>query len=146
MLIQNKKAKIRFTIRKTLCAGIELFGGEVKSVRNRQGFLDGSRVVVRGGEAYVVGMSIPPYQVKNTSPAYNAERTRRLLLNKKEIVELSDAEETRGLTVIPLELYNSGRYLKVRVAIVSGKNKADKREDLKLKDAKRDMDRALRKR
>jgi SsrA-binding protein len=142
-LIENKKARMRFTVLETIQAGIELDGGEVKSVRKRQGSLDGARVIVRGGEAYLVGMTIPPYQVANTSPAYNPERHRRLLLKKKEIVQISDAEDKKGLTVVPLELYNAGRYLKVRVAIVSGKNKADKREDLKLKDAKREMDRAL---
>jgi len=142
-LISNKKAHLRFTVLETFSAGIELTGGEVKSVRAHKGSLEGARVVVRGGEAYLLGMTIPPYQVANTGGGYKPERNRRLLLKKSEIVELSNAEEKKGLTVVPLELYNSGRYLKVRVAIVEGKNKADKRESLKLADDKRDMDRIL---
>ena len=101
-------------------------------------------MIVRGGEAYVAGMTIPPYQVKNTPEAYDPEHVRRLLLSKKEISELSDAESKKGLTVVPLEVYNSGRYLKLKVAIVRGKGKADKREDLKRADAKLDIERALR--
>lgn len=143
-LIDYKKAGLKYSVLETFQAGIELTGAEAKSVRAKQGKLDGSRVIIRGGEAFVVGLSIPPYQVANTPTGYDPERTRKLLLRKQEILELADAEAKKGLTVVPLEVYNAGRYLKVRVAIVRGKNKSDKREDLKLKDAKREMDRAMR--
>jgi SsrA-binding protein len=143
-LIENKKAHLRYTVLETFQAGLELSGGEVKALRKKQGKLDGSRVIVRGGEAFIVGMQIPPYQPSNTPEGYDPERTRKLLLTKAEIAELGAAEARKGLTVVPLEVYNSGRYLKVRVAIVKGKAKSDKREDLKLKDAKLDMERALR--
>ncbi|MDB5190193.1 MAG: SsrA-binding protein SsrA-binding protein [Parcubacteria group bacterium] len=143
-LIEYKKAGLRYTVISTMQAGIELSGAEAKAVRKKQGKLDGARVIIRGGEAFVVGMSIPPYQVGNTPAGYDPERTRRLLLKKSEIVELAEEEAKKGLTVVPLEVYNAGRYLKVRVAVVRGKNKSDKRESLKLKDAKREMDRAMR--
>jgi SsrA-binding protein len=143
-LIEYKKAGLKYLVLSTMVAGIELTGAEVKSVRSKQGKLDGARVVIRGGEAYVVGLSIPPYQQKNTPAGYNPERPRRLLLKKSEIAELAAEEAKKGLTVVPLELYNAGRYLKVRVAIVRGKNKSDKRETLKRKDAQREMDRAMR--
>ena len=143
-LIQNKKAHLRFEVLESYVAGMELTGGEVKSLRAKHGSLEGARVIVRGGEAYVAGMTIPPYQVKNTPEAYDPEHVRRLLLSKKEISELSDAESKKGLTVVPLEVYNSGRYLKLKVAVVRGKGKADKREDLKRADAKLDIERALR--
>jgi len=143
-LIQNKKAGLRFEILDTYAAGMELSGGEVKSLRGKHGSLEGARVMVRGGEAYVTGMTIPPYQVKNTPESYEAERPRRLLLSKKEIAELADAESKQGLTTVPLEVYNAGRYIKLKVAIVRGKGKADKREDLKRKDAKIEMERAMR--
>lgn len=145
-LIENKKAHLRYAILETIQAGLELSGSEAKSLRKKQGSLDGSRVIVRGGEAFLVGMHIPPYQPTNTAAGYEPDRTRRLLLSKAEIQELAAAEARKGLTVVPIEVYNSGRYLKVRVAIVRGKGKSDKREDLKLKDAKRDMDRALKRR
>jgi SsrA-binding protein len=146
LLIDYKKARLRYTVLETFQAGIELSGAEVKALRQKHGKLDGSRVIIRAGEAFIVGMSIPPYQQANTPAGYDPERTRKLLLKKKEILELADMEERKGLTVVPLEVYNNGRYVKVRVAIVRGKGKADKREDLKLKDAKREMDRVLKRR
>ena len=145
-LIEHKKARLRYTILETFEAGIELSGSEVKALRAKHGKLDGSRVIVRGGEAFIVGMQIPPYQPANTPADYDPERTRRLLLTKTEIAELAAQEARKGLTIVPLEVYNGKRYLKVRIAIGRGKGKSDKREDLKLKDAKRDMDRALKRR
>lgn len=145
-LIENKKARLQYAILETYQAGLELSGGEVKALRKKQGSLEGSRVVVRGGEAFLMGMHIPPYQPANSPGNYDPDRTRKLLLSKTEILELGAAEARKGLTTVPIEVYNSGRYLKVRVAIVRGKGKSDKREDLKLKDAKRDMDRALKRR
>lgn len=145
-LIENKKARLRYEVLETFQAGLSLTGSEVKALRAKQGKLDGSRVIVRGGEAFVVGMSIPPYQPSNMSTDYDPERTRKLLLTKQEIADLGAAEERKGLTIVPLEVYTAGRYIKARIAIVRGKGKADKREDLKLKDAKREMDRALKRR
>ena len=142
LLIENKKARMRYTILETFSAGLELSGAEVKSLRSKHGSFEGARVIVRGGEAYVVGMQIPPYQATNSGKSYDPERTRRLLLKKSEIAALSDAESKKGLTVVPIELYNN-KYVKVRVAIVKGKGKADRREDLKRQEAKKDIARAL---
>lgn len=130
-LVENKKAHLRFAMLETYSAGLELSGAEVKSLRSKQGSLDGARIVVRGGEAYLSGATIPPYQASNTPKSYDPERPRRLLLTKKEIAALADAEVKKGLTVIPLEWYNTGRYVKLRLAIAKGKGKADRREDLK---------------
>jgi len=143
-LIDNKKARLRFEVLETYTAGMELEGTEVKSLRAKLGSLNGARVIVRGSEAFLVGMTIPPYQIANTKESYDPERPRRLLLSKKEIAELAEAEAKKGLTIVPLNVYNSGRYLKVAVAIVRGKGKADKREDLKRRDAELDIKRALR--
>jgi len=142
VLIENKKAKLRFSLIEAFSAGLELSGGEVKSLRSKLGSLDGARVIVRGGEAYVTGMTIPPYQAANTAKDYDPERTRRLLLTKDEIAQIADAESKKGLTTVPFEVYND-RYLKMRVAIVRGKGKADRREDLKKKEAKREAERIL---
>jgi SsrA-binding protein len=142
-LIENKKARMRFSIQETFDAGMELFGYEVKSLRAKLGKLDGARVLVRGGEAFVSGMSIPPFQPANTPGDYDPLRTRRLLLSKKEIALLADAESRKGLTTVPLEVYNMGRYLKLKVAIVGGKGKADKREDIKRREAEREVARVL---
>ncbi len=137
-LIENKKARMRFEVLETYQAGLELLGTEVKSLRQKLGTLDGSRIVVRGGEAYLIGMTIPPHQEPNAPKSYDADRARRLLLKRHEIAELLDADSKKGLTVVPLELYNNGRHIKAQVAIVRGKNKADKREDMKRKDAKKE--------
>lgn len=143
-LLENKKARLRFETLETFEAGMELHGFEVKSLRSKLGSLEGARVVVRGGEAFVVGMTIPPFQLANAPRDYDPERTRRLLLTRKEIIKLLDAEAMKGLTVIPFSVYNKGRYLKLQVAIVRGKNKADRREDIKRLEAKKEADRALR--
>jgi SsrA-binding protein len=142
-LIEYKKALLKYSILETLTAGVELVGHEVKALRAKNGSLDGSRVVVRGGEAWLVGMSIPPYQAKNTPKEYDPERTRRLLLKKQEVAYLADQESKKGLTIVPIEVYNTRGLLKVKVAIVRGKGKADKREDLKKRDATREQERLL---
>ncbi|HVB19842.1 MAG TPA: SsrA-binding protein SmpB [Candidatus Paceibacterota bacterium] len=142
-LVANKKAHLKYTWLEHFSAGLELLGTEVKALRNKQGSLDGARVVVRGGEAFIIGMTIPPYQTANTLKNYDPERPRRLLLSKKEIAELLSAEAKKGLTIIPFEVYTSGRFVKARIAIVRGKGKADHREDLKKRDALREASREL---
>jgi SsrA-binding protein len=143
VLVEYKKAFLKYAPLESFTTGIELLGQEVKALRNKLGSLDGSRVVVRGGEAFIVGMTIPPYQVANMPKNYDKERARRLLLTKKEISQLADAESKKGLTIIPLEVYTAGRFVKVRIAVVRGKGKADRREDLKKRDALRETERVL---
>jgi SsrA-binding protein len=142
-LLEHKKARLDYEVLEELEAGLQLLGHEVKSLRARHGKLEGSHVVVRGGEAYIVGMSIPPYQAANTPKEYEPERTRKLLINKKEMAQLSDAEGQKGLTIVPLAVYNKGSKLKVRIAIARGRKKYDKRDVLKERDTKRDIQRTL---
>ena len=144
-LIEHKKVRLNYEILEEFEAGMELQGGEVKSLRDGQGKLEGSHIVVRGGEAYVVGMSIPSYQPKNTPKGYDPERARRLLLTKKELTELGGLEGQKGLTIVPLRVYNKGRNLKLRIAAVRGLKKHDKRSILKERDAKRHIERTLKK-
>ena len=142
-LVEYKKAMLKFSPVETFSAGVELLGGEVKSLRDKLGSLDGARVVVRGGEAFIVGMTIPPYQPANTPKDYDPERPRRLLLEKKEIARLAVEESKKGLTIIPLEVYTAGRLVKARIAIVRGKGKSDRREDIRKRDASRETQRIL---
>jgi len=137
-LVEYKKAFLKYAPLESFTAGLELLGTEVKALRNKLGSLDGARVVVRGGEAFIIGMTIPPYQPANTKKSYDPERARRLLLKKKEVAELAEAESKKGLTIIPIEVYTIKRLVKARIAIVRGKGKSDRREDLKKKDAMRD--------
>ena len=146
VLVEYKKAFLKYTPLESFAAGLELTGQEVKALRNRLGSLEGARVVVRGGEAFIVGMTIPAYQSMNAPKSYDPERARRLLLTKKEISYLYAAESKKGLTIIPLEVYTSRRLIKARVAIVRGKGKADRREDLKRRDASRETARVLKNR
>lgn len=145
-LVEYKKAHLRFIPIETFSAGMELTGDEVKALRGKLGSLDGARVVVRGGEVFIVGMTIPPYQVANTPKGYDPERPRRLLLSKKEINTLLIEESKKGLTIIPLEVYSIGRLVKARIAIARGKGKEDRREDLKKRDAARETGRVLKNR
>jgi len=142
-LIEHKKARLNYELLEEFEAGIVLEGFEVKALRQKMGKLEGTHVIIRGGEAYVVGMHIPPYQPSNTPETYEPERTRKLLFNKKELVKLAAAESQKGLTIVPISIYTKNRKLKVRVAIVRGRKKYDKREVLKARDAKRDIDRSL---
>ena len=142
-LLSNKKRLTDIEVLEELTAGIELLGHEVKALRTGMGSLDGAHAIVRGGEAYLVNMSIPPYQGANTPTDYDPERPRRLLLKKEEIDHLAGLERTKGLTIIPISVYTSRRNIKVSLAIGRGRKKHDKREVLKKRDAERDIERAM---
>lgn len=124
-------------------AGIELLGLEVKALKSKKGSLEGSHVNVRGGEAFIINMDIPPYQPLNTPADYDSQRVRKLLLTKKELAELAGLEAQRGLTIVPISVYNKGRKIKLEIAVARGKKKADKRQTLKKRDTERDLRRTL---
>jgi len=142
-LVSHKRAKFDYEILETFEAGLSLLGTEVKSVRGGQGKLEGAHVIIRGDEAFLVGASIPPFQKANAPKDFDAERVRKLLLSQKEIEHLHSEGEKKGLTIVPIKLYNSGRNLKIEIAIARGKKKYDKRESIKARDTKRDIERTL---
>lgn len=144
-LIRNDKAHLDYELLEKMEAGLELVGTEVKTLRAGRGSLKGARVLARGGECYLVGASIPAWQVANAGD-FDPERPRRLLLSKKEIAQVASAEAQKGLTIVPISVYSKGRQLKLEIAIARGKKKADKREDLKKRDEKRNIERALKQR
>lgn len=141
--IRNKRATFDFEILETYEAGVVLFGHEVKALRAGKASLNGAYVVIRGGEAWLLGASISPYQVANTPKSYDPERTRKLLLKPKELAELEQKGEQQGLTIVAIKWYNSKRHIKLQIALARGKKKADKREKLKERDTKRDILRIL---
>lgn len=143
VLIKNKKAGFDFELLETYEAGIELYGHEVKSIREGKAKLEGAHVVVRGGEAYLVGASIAAFQPANTPASYDSERSRRLLLNKKELATLAGKENVKGLTIVPVSMYNKNRHVKLEIAVAKGKKKTDKREAIKECDTKRDIERIM---
>ena len=146
MLVQNKKVYFDYEILEKFTAGIELLGFEVKSLREKQGSLLGAYVSVRGGEAYLMHANIPPFQAGNTPNDYDPVRNRRLLLTKKEIAMLALNESKKGLTIIPVSVYNHGRKIKLEIAIARGKKKFDKRETLKKRSAEREIRREMKER
>lgn len=145
-LIKNKKATFNHEILEKFEAGIELFGFEVKSIKNNRGNLEGTHITIRGNEAFLLNANIPPYQPANTPKNYNPERNRRLLLTKKELKELAGLEAKKGLTIVSISMYTKGNKIKIEIAVVRGKKKFDKRETIKKKDMQRDIDRDIKRR
>ena len=139
----NRKAHFNYEILENITAGIELLGLEVKAIKAGRMSLDGSYAVIRGGEAFLIGASVTALQPKNAPKDYNERRNRKLLLTKKEIKRLSGMENQNGLTIIPLSVYNMGRKIKVELGIAKGKKTRDKRESIKSRESKREIDRTL---
>jgi len=143
VLAYNSKAHFDYEIIKKFSAGLELLGHEVKSVRNGGASLAGSYVSIRGKEAFLLGANINPYQPKNIAGNYDPRRARKLLLSKAELLTLEKTEATKGLTIVPLSVYNKGRFLKLDLAIARGKKKFDKRQAIKKRDIERETGRKL---
>jgi SsrA-binding protein len=141
--IQNRKARFNFEILETFEAGLVLEGHEVKSIRAGKGKLEGAYVIIRGGEAFLVGASITPFQVANTPKSYDNERARKLLLSKKQLALFEQQTEKARLTAVPLRLYSNGQKIKLEIALARGKKQQDKRESIKARDTKRDIERTL---
>ncbi|TXC91076.1 SsrA-binding protein SmpB [Metabacillus litoralis] len=145
VVAQNKKANHDFSIEETFEAGIVLQGTEIKSIRNGRANLKDSYARIERGEVFLLNMHVSPYEQGNR---YNHDplRTRKLLLHKKEIVKLIGATKEDGYALVPLKMYLKNGYAKVLIGLGKGKKKYDKREDLKKKEAKRDIERAFRER
>lgn len=142
MILDNKKAKFDYEVVESLEAGIELTGSEVKSLRAGGASMQGSRVVFKEGEAWLVGCTIPKYKF-DSSDEFDPLRSRRLLIHKKELVALGTKMKSAGLTIVPMEMYNSGSLIKVRVALVRGKKKFEKRDKIKKRETEMGLARRL---
>jgi SsrA-binding protein len=138
---ENKKARFDYEILEDFEGGLVLLGHEVKSVRNGGMKLAGSHVIVRSGMVELIGAQIAPYQ-KATGQLedYDPQRTRAILLHKKEIQRLSGKTQEKGLTLVPLSVYAVGSKIKLKFAIARGKRQYEKRDVIR----KRDMDREIR--
>lgn len=138
-LVTSKKLHMTYSITDTYEAGMELFGFEVKALRNKLGSLDGAKVIIRGGEAFLVGVYIPPYQAANTPKDYDPYRTRKLLLKSREIFNLYGEEQSKTLTLHPNSLYIKNNLIKCEVAVCKKKDSRDKREDIKKNIMRREL-------
>ena len=139
----NRHATFDYEILDTYEAGIELFGFEVKSVKNGHINLTGSFAVIRDGEVWLLNATISPHQPKNAPASYDPDRTRRLLLHKSEIKELIGKSAQKGLTIVPLKVYNKNNRIKVLIGLGRHKQKRDKRETIKERETKREIRREL---
>ena len=142
LIAKNPVAYHNYSIDDTLEAGIVLTGTEIKSIRSGKVNLKDTYVNIKNGEAFVYGMHISPYEHGNI---FNKDplRTRKLLLNKREINKLLGYISQKGLSIIPTKLYFRGNFVKLELGIGKGKKLYDKREDMAKKDAERRIDRAL---
>lgn len=143
--IVNRKARHDYHIVESMEAGIALSGAEVKSIREGKISLQDAYARIKKGEVWLIGLHISPYKNLNTFEAYNPERDRKLLLHKRQIAKLAATVSEKGLTLLPLKIYFTRGLAKLELGVGKGKKLYDKREDLKRKEAQREMERALKK-
>ncbi|MBT2615222.1 SsrA-binding protein SmpB [Peribacillus frigoritolerans] len=142
-LAQNKKAYHDFFIEQTFEAGIVLKGTEIKAIRAARVNLKDAFAKIENGEIYLHNMHVSPYEQGNQFN-HDPLRTRKLLLHKKEISKLIGETKVTGYTIVPLKMYLKNGFAKVLIGLGKGKKQYDKRDDLKKKEAKRDIERAFR--
>ncbi|MDR2834178.1 MAG: SsrA-binding protein SmpB [Streptococcaceae bacterium] len=142
VLAQNKKARHDYTILDTIEAGIVLKGTEIKSIRAGRINLKDGFARIKDGEIYLWNVHISPFEKGNIFN-HDPLRTRKLLMHRKQINKLIGEVKTAGVTLVPLKVYLKDGYAKVLVGVAKGKKQYDKRETLKRKDQKREVDRAL---
>jgi SsrA-binding protein len=145
MELRNRRATFDYQILETFEAGIVLTGSEVKSLRQGGSSIAEAFARVKGGEVFLEGMNIPVYE----QASYNNHeplRSRKLLLNRREIIEITRGLERKGLTLVPLKLYFDKGWAKLTIGLARGKKLYDKRQDKAKKDAQREMQRAMKQR
>lgn len=143
--VSNPKARHDYTILESFETGMVLLGSEVKSLRAGKASLREAFAVIRDGEVWVISFHIAPYENAGYSP-HEPLRKRKLLLHKSHIEKLSDKTKQQGLTLVPLRVYFTHGIAKMELGLAKGKRTYDKRDDLKAKDAKMQVDRAMNRR
>lgn len=142
IVTQNRKAYHDYHIEETYEAGIALKGTEVKSIREGRVNLKDSYVLIKDAEAWLLNCHISPYSHGNIMN-HDPLRTRKLLLHKREIQRILGKSMQKGYTLVPLKLYFKGPYVKVEIGLAKGKRVYEKRESIKEKEARRDIEKAL---
>jgi len=143
IIAENRKAFHDYFIEDRYEAGIVLHGTEVKSLRAGKVNLKDSYVTIKGGEAFLIGVHISPYEQENTFLKLDPERSRKLLMHKREIIKLYSTVKQDGLTLVPTKCYFKDGRVKVEIGLARGKKNYDKREVEAKKQAKREIDRAV---
>ena len=145
-IAENRRARFEYHIEERYEAGIVLQGWEIKAVRAGQVQLTDGYVVIRDGELYLIGCRINALRSASTHVQPEADRTKKLLMHKEEIRRLVGKVEQRGFTLVPLNLHYKGGRVKVEIALAKGKAEHDKRETIKEREGKREVERALKSR
>lgn len=145
LVCQNRKAYHDYQIEETVEAGIALLGTEVKSLRDGKANLKDSYVLIKDGEAFLLNCHISPYSHGNILN-HDPLRTRKLLMHREEIDKLSGKASIKGYTLIPLKIYFKDSFAKVEIGVAKGKRLFEKRETIKEREAKREIERALKNR
>jgi SsrA-binding protein len=143
IVAQNRRARHDYEILETVEAGIELKGSEVKSLREGKAQLRDAYARVEDGEMWLMAMHVPPWVFATGFGAHDPERRRRLLLHKRQILELGDRVAREGLTLVPLSVYFRDGKAKLALALARGRKTYDKRHALAERDARREAERAL---
>ena len=139
----NRQASFRYTFLDKLEAGMVLTGTEVKSLRGGKAQLKDGYAQIQNGEVWLHNVHIPPY-APATRENHEPDRSRKLLLHRREIERLIGKTKEKGLTLIPTRLYFKGRHAKVEIALARGKDRGDKRQSIKEREMRREMERAIR--
>jgi SsrA-binding protein len=142
LVAQNRRARHDYQLHDRYEAGIVLSGTEVKSLREGRANLADAFATVENGEAWLRGAHIPEYS-HGTWTNHSARRTRKLLLNRREIDKIQRELESNGMTLVPLSLYFSDGYAKVEIALATGKRQYDKRQAIAARESRREAERAL---
>lgn len=134
MNIQNRKARFEYHILKEYVAGLQLFGSEVRSIRNNDANISESFAYISNGEVFIKGMYIS--KLRGSNQEHSEMRDKKLLLNKKEIHSIAKNLTERGITLVPIEIFDQGGKIKLRIAIAKGKKLYDKKDAIKERDIK----------
>jgi len=145
LIASNKRARFDYHIVESFEAGMVLTGAEIKSIRQGGISLAQSFVSTQGEEVFLVGAHIEPYAF-NSAKEYDPTRRRKLLLHRAEIDKISSRIATKGYTCVPLSIYLKGGRAKLEIALAKGKNAPDKRDSIKERDTRREIDRAMKRR
>ena len=142
-LARNRTGEKKYRTVECFEAGIKLTGSEVKSIKAGQATIDGSYVVVRGGEAFAVGVNVPAWQPNNLSrnrgSSHEVERPKKLILKSRELEELLSYDGRKGFAISLLSLYNKNGLIKAHICVATNKSNRDKRQEIKKRDTERDL-------
>ena len=143
LIATNRRARFDYDVRETFEAGLVLVGSEVKSLRNNGASIGESYAAIKEGEVWVTGMHIPPYSFARDG-GHEPLRPRKLLLHRREIDRISSRVAERGLTLVPLRLYFRKGMAKMDLALAKGRSKVDKRQVIREREERREMERGVR--